>query len=656
MANTESYDVVVIGGTPGGIASAVRSAREGCKTCLVTYRDHLGGMMASGLSYTDTLTMKQRSPIFEEFVQSVREHYHDEYGSDSRQYEYSENGYIFEPHVAETIFDNLVESEPDLAVKSMYYPTTATRSNCHLRTVTIESFDDDTTVTLEATTFVEGTYEGDLAATAGVPYRIGRESREEHGEQFAGRLFTQVRGDKYYPREAVGNVNNDAPPDRRGPLDTPVEKRQGELDLIPHPAGLTEIFPRSTGEGDDAIQAYNYRLCLTNNPDNRRYPEKPDVYDRSEYLAALDAIENDGFRSYFRLRYLPNEKADMNTANLPGENHDYPESGWEKRNEIATRNRNYALGLLYFLQNDDAVPADIQQSVREWGLATDEFTDNDNFPWQLYVREARRLEGRYMFTEADGRYAKGIERAPINHDAIAIAEYPLDSHGCTSEKQLGSGRDGNFYASQITRPAQVPYRSILPIGLDNLLVPVPLSATHVAFGMIRLEPTWMHIGEAAGFAAALALERNTPPATLDITVLQRTLVEHGTMLSFFNEFDMDTQDTWTEPIQFLGTKGFFNSYNATPDKPLSKSAAKHWARSLATLIDGELENPTARARRLPSEETSNQPITGVEFIELFKSELKRSDINPDRVQSDKQSEEPISYGTAAIIVYDILSQ
>lgn len=657
MVDTERHDVVVIGGTPGGIAAAVRAAREECETCLVTYRDHLGGMMASGLSYTDTLTMKQRSPILEEFVQSVRDHYLDEYGSDSEQYEHCENGYVFEPHVAETVFDDLVENEPDLDVRYGYHPVAATRSNRQLRTVTVESFHDDETLTLDADTFVEGTYEGDLAATTGVPYRIGRECRQEYGEQFAGRLFTGARGDEYYPREAVGDVDNDAPSDRRGPLDTPLEKRQGELDLIPHPAGLTEILPQSTGEGDDAIQAYNYRLCLTRNPENRRYPDEPDGYDRTEYLTALSEIEEEGFRSYFRLRYLPNEKADMNTADLPGENHDYPEADWQRRERIAARHRNYALGLLYFLQNDDAVPDDIQRSVREWGLATDEFVDNGNFPWQLYVREARRIDGRYTFTEHDGRYADGLERTPIKRDAIAIAEYPLDSHGCTTERQLGSGRDGNFYASQVTRPAQVPYRSMVPAGLDNLLVPVPLSATHVAYGMIRLEPTWMHIGESAGFAAALARERDTAPATLDVTTLQRTLVEGGVMLSFFNRFDVGTEEPWVEAIQFLGTKGLFDSYNATPDEPISERTAKYWAKSLAKLVCDEAENPTDVARRLPADAEVERTITGSEFVELLDNEFERRTVDAPGVKGDlsaRPSDEPLTYGRAAITAYDLL--
>lgn len=650
-----THDVVVTGGSAGGIATAVRAAREGCDVLLVTYNQNLGGMMAGGLSYTDTLTTKARTPLLEEFVDQVLTHYEEEYGPDSEQVEYSEDGYIFEPHVAESIFEAFVDAEPSLSVRRGYYPASVERSGRSVDAVTFAPFDDaEAQFVAAADTFVEATYEGDLMAAAGTDYRVGRESRGEYDEQFAGRLYTQVRGDRYYPRAAVGHEDESALADRRGPLHVPEEQQQGELDLRPHPAGLTEIYPKSTGEGDDAIQAYNYRLCLSRDPENRRYPEKPPTYDREEFLEPLERIDESGLRPYLLLRYLPNDKADMNTADLPGTNHDYPEADWERRHEIAERHRNYALGLLYFLHNDGAVPDDVQEAAREWGLAKDEFTDNDNFPWQLYVREARRLEGRVTFTENDARHAPGLDRTPINEDSIAIAEYPLDSHACHEDRQLGSMPEGFFYASQVTRPSQVPYRALLPQDIDNLLVTVPLSSTHVAYGTIRLEPTWLHIGEAAGVAAALAIDTATDPADLAWDNLQSALAESGVMLSFFNEFDMATDASWVAPIQYLGTKGFFTSYDAQPEEPIDGDVATVWARRTAALAADDASDATKFARRLEKleVEASSGPIDSDEFNTLLEDAFEGRDLDTSVV--DVRGSSTLTRGDACNIIYDLL--
>ena len=652
-----TYDAVVTGGNPGGIAAAVRAAREGNKVLLVTYNQHLGGMMAGGLSYTDTMTMKARTPLLEELVESVRTHYREEYGPDSEQVEYCENGYIFEPHVVEGIFEDFVTAESSLSVKRGFHPVSVGRTGSTMNAVTFEPFDDeDEAFTASADVFIEATYEGDLMAAAGTDYRVGRESRSEYNEQFAGKLYTQARGDRYYPRAAVGTSEDSAPADRKGPLDVPEEQQQGELDLLPHPAGLTEIYPKSTGAGDDAIQAYNYRLCLSCDPENRRYPEKPPEYDRTEHLEALEVIKEGGLRPYLLLRYLPNDKADMNSADLAGQNHEYPEASWERREEIAERHRNYALGLLYFLQNDDAVPDDIQAEAREWGLAKDEFTDTDNFPWQFYVREARRLDGRTTFTENDARHAPGLDRAPIQEDAIATAEYPLDSHACHEDRQAGSKPEGFFFASQVTRPSQVPYRSLLPNDLDNLLVPVPLSATHVAFGTIRLEPTWLHIGEAAGVATALALADGTQPADLDWRALQRELLERDVMLSFFNGFDMDTDESWVVPVQYLGTKGYFASYDPRPEEPLGEELGAAWAKRTASLLSGETDAGTEFARTVAACEAADdaEPLDRAAFVAQLNRACDGEDVPRPAMEPDTEDGATLTRGEACELIYDVL--
>ncbi len=639
-------EVAVIGATPGGIAAAVRAAREGRKVTLFTYNAHLGGMMASGLSYTDTLTKKARSSILEEFVTAVHDHYVSTYGEDSDQVRRCEDGYVFEPHVAEQTFDRMVGDTESLSVYWEYRPESVVRDGRTIEAIGLRKPDEDKSLHLKADVFLEATYEGDVLATAGVDYRIGREGRREFNEQFAGHLFTGARGDRYYPAEAVG-VDTDAtvPPDILGPLDVPPEKQQGQLDLIPHPAGLTEIHAGSTGVGDAAIQAYNYRLCLTNDPDNRRRPEKPPDYDPDRYRENLDEIVDQGLQGYLLLRALPNEKADMNSADLPGENHEYPEADEERRKEIAERHRNHALGLIYFLQNDEHVSEELQSAAREWGLARDEFIDNDNFPWQFYVREARRLDGQYVFSESDARIAPGTDRAPVHNDAIAIAEYPLDSHACHDDRAPNGRPEGFFYASQVTRPSQVPYRSLLPKKVDNLLVPVPLSATHVAYGTIRLEPTWMHIGEAAGLAASLSVDHETPPSSIDVSTLQRRLVDQGTMLTFFNELDMESETSWVEAVQFLGTKGFFDSYHANPDESLDVETAQHWATTAEQLREGDPIDPQERAKSLP--DGGGSPIIASEFRDLLGTEAVASYL--------PGNDETITRGDAALAIYRLLT-
>lgn len=642
-----SCDVAVIGATPAGVVAATHAARAGRETCLVALNNRLGGMMASGLGMTDTLfgPEKSRSPLLDEFFERVRTHYREGYGEDSEQYRICNGGMFFEPHVAEAVFEALVD-EPELTVRRERYPASTERTGSRIRSVTLESFDDDTAVQVESSVFVDATYEGDLAAVAGVPYRVGRESYDVYGERYAGRIFV----------DATDNAS---------------------------------LRPGTTGEGDDAVQSYNYRLCLCRDPDNRRPPEKPEGYDRREYLwivkpweemaATLDEsgadgmefglrsrtsnalanamarwVESDGpprvgdenrwvplnadpYRPVdpveteqlpcpaqtslleragtelaglflgdgdgFRWGELPNDKYDLNTCDLVGESDAYPEADWEEREEIAARHLGYVVGFLYFLRNDSAVPARLQERAREWGLAADEF-GADNLPFQLYVREARRIEGRETFTEHDAVLAEGIDRALINETSVAIAEYPLDPHDVRPVRRTGTAADGRFFLTELTVPSQIPYGAIVPDSVDNLLVPVALSASHVGFQTIRLEPTWIHLGESAGIAASEALERDTDPRSLDVTRLQQRLAEAGYTLSFFTDFDSGSDEPWVPAMQFLATKGFFRGYEARPAADLDEKTATLWARTTATLLaDGSTDSTdhsaTDRARALP---------------------------------------------------------
>ncbi|MEJ1973029.1 MAG: FAD-dependent oxidoreductase, partial [Lacunisphaera sp.] len=251
--------------------------------------------------------------------------------------------------------------------------------------------------TLSAPAFVDASYEGDLAQKAGATMVVGRESRAQYGEPHAGKIFTKMR-----------------------PVPNPKLFTELGLDVGLFALESNEILPGSTGEADDAVQAYNFRVCWTRDPANRLPVPKPARYERDIYLE----LES---RWRFTNR-VPNAKTSWNAPLLIGGNRAYPAGDWAARDEITARHRDLALGLLWFLQNDAVVPAGIRAEASQWGLPKDEFADNGGFPWEMYVREARRLVGRKVFTQADGMAAPGLERAPVQADSIAITEWPLDSH------------------------------------------------------------------------------------------------------------------------------------------------------------------------------------------------------------------------------------
>jgi len=635
------WDVVVVGATPGGIACAVRAAREGLRVLIVSRYVHLGGMLSNGLGVMDTLFDGRRAPLYDEVCDRILDHYRTAFGPESEQYtqrapgprEYSSRRLKFEPHVGEKVLNDILAGESLITVLKPYHPFAVERAERRLGAVHVRQVHGDDVRRVAARVFVDATYEGDLAALAGVPYRVGREGRQEHGEPHAGRIFCNqfLTPDDYglFPREAAA----------------------GRLNLRPYRGVTQQLFAGSTGEGDGAIQAYNWRLSQTSDPENSRYPEEPDGYDRGRYVDYLSTP--------------PSLRPQIGT--LPGVNHAYPCGDLETRESIEKAHRDYTLGFLYFLQNDEAVPAEERARARGRGLAKNEFTDNDNWPWEIYVREARRIWGRYTFTEHDGTLAPGLERAPIHEDAIAIAEWPMDSHACTTETRLDSMPDGKILLSELTRPSQVPYRCLLPEDVDNLLVPVCLSATHVGWGTLRLEPVWMHVGESVGHAIALAAELDTTPGELSGDLLQRRLVERGVMVSFFNDLDMATDALWVPAVQYLGTKGFFASYDAQPAAPLLAGEAHEWARAAGELLAGA-GDANSRARMVwrndqPGDQTRQGDIgtTTAGFVRMLTATMASQEQITSRVEEAVEAcllelDASLSRGDACRLIYHVLSQ
>jgi hypothetical protein len=275
---------------------------------------------------------------------------------------------------------------------------------------------------------------------------------------------------------------------------------------------------------------------------------------------------------------LPGRKRSWNATNLTGMGKAYATADAPTRQAIERRHRDHALGLMWFLQNDDAMPVELRAIARQWGLARDEFMATDNFPPQLYVREARRLLGRAVFTEHDALVAPSQGRAPVHADAIAVTEFSLDSLACTTERLPGTGAlcDGQLFQMEVSRPGQVPYGSLLPRAIDNLLVVTTVSATHVGWGTIRQTPTQMHIAESAAWAIVLAAHQGLAPARIDPEKLQRHLVTHGIMITFFNDIDMSGREPWLPAVQFYGARGFFDRYDAAPLAPCDPALLQRW--------------------------------------------------------------------------------
>jgi hypothetical protein len=614
----QSYNLVINGGTPGGVACAVRAAREGLSVLLVNRHAHLGGLLSSGIGVWDSQFEGKRSPIYDEVRAAIMEYYRTTYGADSPQYREavpSPGGYAngrFEARVAEKVINDLVAREKNITVLKGYIPSAVEREGALLKSLTLKPMQSGSEIKVRAEVFADCTYEGDFAALAKVPYRVGREARTEFGEPHAGIIFMQ-------PATVAPN-----------PEAARLAKLHDQLNLRKFP-NWQILLPQSTGAADDAVQAANYRTMLTTDPANRVPISKPANYD-AYFLKTLEVYS--GIE-------IPNAKYGWNRPQLVGMQTAYVEADWAGRKRIEDEHWDCMMGLLYFLQNDLTVPKVIRSAWQQYGLAKDEFSENDHRPYDFYVREARRITGRAIFTEHDANLAPGLLRAPVHADSIAFTEWYMDSHPCTAARVPGGLDEGKAMQHQETFPAQIPYRCLLPQGVDNLLVPVCLSATHVGWGTVRLEPVWMQTGESAGLAAALAVKSKTTPAQIVPDDLVRALCKRHSMVAFFNDVDVSTNAPWNAAVQYFGTKGFFHDYNARAAEPLKQTTGKVWAAGLKKLRQGKLD-PAAQALAIVAAEAADsKPMSQGEFAALLS------------VKTDKPAE-AITRGEAMLLMYQFL--
>jgi len=595
-------DLLVLGATDGGVVAGVRAAREGLRTVLVGEGRSIGGVFPS-LGAIETHYGGNRAPLLEEIRERIGGYYRKHYGAESTQYAIAKSKtpmLTFEPHVAERALTEMVGDERLLEVLPGYQIAEVQSTDRVIRRVVLLPRERQRnkpggssngaehasgSLVVEAAAFIDATYTGDLAASADVEYRVGRESRDQYAEPHAGRLFTRwVKG--RFPAEAA----------------------DGRLNLLAKATTLG-LYSGSSGEGDNHVMAYSYRLCLTRDPENRVEPPAPQSYDRDRYRGIVEPPERAVQGRYplhhrfvtqtleemiagdhlFHGHALPNGKRSWNATNFPGAGAEYPDGDADTRAQIAWAHLDHALGLLHFLRHDPEVPEAVRAEAREWGFAADEFTETGHIPPELYVREARRIVGRRTFTEHDAIEARDYRRAPVNAESVAVTDFPLDSLACTTERGPGGLADGQFFLQELSRPGQVPWGVLLPTGVDNLLAPGAVSVTHVAWGAVRQSPTFMHLCESAAWGAVLAFARGEWPAELPVDLLQRTLAERGIMLSFFNDMDMDTEEPWLPAVQYFGTKGFFSRYDAEAGEALDERTARLWLSGAAALRSGQLD-------------------------------------------------------------------
>lgn len=519
------YDVVVYGGTSAAVTTAVQAKKMGQSVVIVCPDKHLGGLSSGGLGWTDTGNKAVIGGLAREFYHRVWKKYQqpkawrwqsrNEYGNKGQGTAAIDGAertmWIFEPHLAEEVFEDFVRDYdiPVLRDEWLDRDTGVTMEQGRITSIRMLSGKS-----FAGKMFVDATYEGDLLATAGVDYHVGRESTETYGELWNG-VQTGVLHHSHW-------FKND--------IDPYVIKGDPSSGLLPR---ISAEHPGEKGAGDHRVQAYCFRMCLSQHPENRIPFPKPANYDPAQYELLVRVFES-GWRDVFRkFDPLPNLKTDTNnhgpfsTDNI-GYNYDYPDGSYTRRQEIIAEHETYQKGLMYFLANDPRVPAEIRQEMSNWGLPRDEFVDNGNWPHQIYVREARRMIGEYVMTEQDCLHQRPTPKP------VGMGSYTMDSHNVQryvkpdgfvqNEGDIGVG----------TPPYQISYGSLIPKQAQcrNLLVPVCISSSHIAFGSIRMEPVFMILGQSAATAACLAIENETSVQQVDYSSLRQRLEADGQVLNY----------------------------------------------------------------------------------------------------------------------------
>lgn len=524
-AQRAEYDVVIYGGTSAAVTAAVQAVKMKRSVVIVCPDKHLGGLSSGGLGYTDTGNKAVIGGLSREFYHRVWKHYQsDDAWQWQKREEYGNKGqgtaaidgknrtmWIFEPHVAEQAFDEFISDYKIPVLRDEWLDrangvTKADGRIAEIRMLSGKRF--------RGKMFIDATYEGDLMAVAGVSYHVGREAESVYGEKWNG-IRTSVKHHGHWFKKPVD------------PYVKPGDPSSGLL------ARISRDPPGTESHGDKRIQAYCFRMCLSRNPDNRVPFPKPNGYDASQY-ALLARVFETGWRETFnKFDPIPNLKTDTNnhgpfsTDNI-GRNYDYPEGSYERRREIIAEHEQYQKGFMYFLANDERVPADVRKQMAIWGLAKDEFKDNGNWPHQIYVREARRMIGHYVMTEHD---CLGARETP---ECVGMGSYTMDSHNVQRYVTPDGLVQNEGDIGVRCPPYEISYGSLVPkkAECENLLVPVAVSSSHIAFGSIRMEPVFMILGQSAATAASMSIEQDIAVQDLEYDALKTRLIADGQVLEY----------------------------------------------------------------------------------------------------------------------------
>ncbi|WP_228527568.1 FAD-dependent oxidoreductase [Pararhodonellum marinum] len=523
--NDNTYDIVIYGANSAGVIAAYTAKTMGKSVVLIEPSKHMGGLSTGGLGYTDIGNKYAVMGLSRDFYRRIGQHY--------GKFEQ----WIFEPSVAKSVFQDYLD-RAEIEVLFEHELVGVKKEGDYLQEMTLSlGGSTNEIVKVRGKMFIDATYEGDLMAKAGVTYTVGREPNSQYGETYNGvQLMT---GHQF--------------PDGVDPYQTKGDPQSGLL------WGITDHQLEPDGTGDDKVQAYNFRICLTDNPSNRIEITRPEGYDSTMFdlLVRLFEAQPGKIRisDYFIWSRMPNQKTDINnrggfSTDMIGMNYDYPEADYAQRKEIVKNHQLYTQSLLYFYKTDPRVPKELQEFIQDWGYPKDEYTENEHWSPQLYVREVRRMVGEYVMTEAN---CVGDE---VVEDGVGMAAYTMDSHNIQrvvieKEGQKMVKNEGNVEIGGFG-PYPIAYRSLIPKKeeVKNLFVPAALSASHIAFGSIRMEPVFMVLAQSSAVAACMAIDNNLSVHEVDVKELQKILKENPLADGSIPEILVDNDDE--EGVQIKG--------------------------------------------------------------------------------------------------------
>ena len=518
-------DIIIYGGTSAAIIAAVEVVKSGKTVLIVSPEQHLGGLTSGGLGFTDTGNKAVIGGLSREFYHRVWLHYKDAAAWNwQNQSDFGNKGqgtvamdgefrtmWLFEPHVAERVFEDFVKENNIKVLRGEWLDR---NKGVVKKKGEIISFSTLSGKVFKGKMFIDATYEGDLMAAAGINFHVGREGNAKYNETFNGVQTGVFQHDHHFKSNISPYKIKDDP----------------SSGLLPY---ISAEPPGEFGAADKKIQAYCFRMCMTNHPENSVAFPKPDNYDASKYELLLREF-NTGRNDWFsKFDVLPNKKTDTNnhgafSSDFIGMNYDYPEADYQRRKEIIKQHYDYQAGLLWFVANDPRVPDAIRTKMASYGLAKDEFKDNNHWPHQIYVRESRRMIGDYITTEHD------VMQRIETPESIGMGSYHIDSHNTqryvTSEGYVQNEGD---IGVKPPGPYRISYGSIVPKKEEctNLFVPVCVSSSHIAYGSIRMEPVFMILGQSAAVAACLAIDEKCAIQDVSYNQLKKLLENKNQILT-----------------------------------------------------------------------------------------------------------------------------